>query len=111
MRASIASGVSGAPSGSPACEALRTTPRTGTARVTTCAGLASISFSSATSTGVNAAAASVPAAQIWEVTYAAAAEATAVASSVGRSTPLLGDVSDRLTTDAAARLGGGVSVD
>ena len=68
MRASIDSGVSGAPSGSPAADALRTTPRTGTARVTTSTGLNSASFRSATSTGVNAAAASVPGAQIWEVT-------------------------------------------
>ena len=43
----------------------------------------------ATRTGVNAAAASVPGAQTFEVTNAAAADATAVIHSVLRSIPLL----------------------
>src|SRR5438477_39692 len=43
----------------------------------------------ATITGVNAAAASVPGAQIFDVAYAAAADDTAVMSSVLTSMPLL----------------------
>jgi hypothetical protein len=43
----------------------------------------------ATMTGVNAAAASVPGAQIFDVAYAAAAEDAAVIHSVVRSMPLL----------------------
>ena len=68
MRASIASGVSAGCSGSPGRVALRTTPRTGTARVTTSAGFANASLISATMTGVNAAAASVPGAHSCDVT-------------------------------------------
>jgi hypothetical protein len=66
--------------------------------------LKSISFRSATRTGVKAAAASVPGAQMTEVTYAAEAEARAVTTSVGRSTLGLRDVGAALTGDAAARI-------
>ncbi len=111
MRASMSSGVSWCSSGWLADEALRTTPRTGTARVTTSTGLKSISLRSATRTGVNAAAASVPGAQMTEVTYAATAEATAVTTSVGRSILPLRDVGEALTGNAAARMTRRVSVD
>jgi hypothetical protein len=46
--------------------ALRTTPRTGTACETACAGRDSASFITATSTGMTAAEASVPGAQTCE---------------------------------------------
>ena len=67
--------------------ALRTTPRTGgTAFATTAVDFLSASLMTATSTGVNAAAASVPGAQTFEHANAAAAEATAVMNSVWMST-------------------------
>jgi hypothetical protein len=47
------------------------------------------------STGVNAADGSVPGAQIFEQVYAAAADATAVITSVVRSMPLPDDVEER----------------
>src|SRR4051812_41016910 len=91
----------GGSGGSSACEPgggeLRTTPRTGTARVTACVGRASASLMIATSTGVNAAEASVPGAQIFEQVYAAAADAAAVMSRVERSMPPLREDDERVS--------------